>query len=219
MTLPSIEVPGAPQPRHIPVGVNLHIAGLTDVGRVREHNEDNFIIADLTTVTRVTEPLSSPVGPRGLLFAVCDGMGGAAAGEIASQMAVDVIHGIVQDAGDPPTRDAFAQKLVASVQEAGARIFLAAKSNRSQRGMGTTATVAGVFERTLFVGQVGDSRAYLYRRGILRQLTKDQSLVTKLIEAGQLTEAEAETYEHSHIILQALGTADTVSVDLSFVDI
>ncbi len=219
MTLPSIEVPEAPQPRHAPIGVTTHIAGLTDVGRVREHNEDNFIIADLTAVTRVTEPRSSLVGPRGLLFAVCDGMGGAAAGEIASQMAIDVIHGIVQDAGEPPTRDAFAQKLVASVQEAGARIFLAAKSNRSQRGMGTTATVAGVFERTLFVGQVGDSRAYLYRSGILRQLTKDQSLVTKLIEAGQLTEAEAETYEHSHIILQALGTADTVSVDLSFVDI
>jgi protein phosphatase len=106
-----------------------------------------------------------------------------------------------------------------AISEAGARIYLAAKSNRAQRGMGTTSTVGGVYDKTLFLGQVGDSRAYLVRNGKIKQLTKDQSLVSKLIEAGQLTEAEAESYEHSHIILQALGTSDTVSVDLSFIDL
>lgn len=202
-------------------GVTVHLGGVTDVGRIREHNEDNFLVADLTARGRVIDDESSRhgVGPRGLLLAVCDGMGGAAAGEVASQMAVDVIHAIVQDGEAPADREAFAHRLVLAVQEAGARIFLAAKSNRERRGMGTTATVAGVFDKTLFVAQVGDSRAYLLRGGRLRQITRDQSLVSKLIDAGQLGEEEAESYEHAHIILQALGTADLVTVDLSYVDL
>jgi protein phosphatase len=220
----AIEPPKAEAPAGeavTPGVVRLRLAGLTDVGRIREHNEDNYLIADLTEYKRVLDEgtVTRAVGARGLLLTVCDGMGGAAAGEVASQMAVDVIHGIVQDGDAPADRDQFAQRLVASIQEAGARIFLAAKSNRERRGMGTTSTVSGVFGSTLFVGQVGDSRAYLLRGSHLRQVTRDQSLVSKLIEAGQLSESEAETYEHAHIILQALGTADTVSVDLSYVDL
>lgn len=200
--------------------VEVRVFGRTDVGRVREHNEDNFLIADLTTKLRSVKPevRSHTVGPSGSLFAVCDGMGGAAAGEVASQMAADTIHELMQT--NPATsKDEFAQRINAAISEAGARIYLAAKSNRAQRGMGTTSTVAGVFGTTLFLGQVGDSRGYFLRNGKLKQITKDQSLVWKLIEAGQLTEAEAETYEHSHIILQALGTSDTVQVDLSYVDL
>ncbi len=202
-------------------GTRLRMFGRTDVGMVREHNEDNFIILDLSQNVRNMPPeiRSHVVGPRGTLFAVCDGMGGAAAGEVASQMAVDTLHELFQEPAKFPTRDHFAQRLSYAIVEAGARIYLAAKSNRAQRGMGTTSTVAGVIGSTLFVGQVGDSRAYLFRSGKVKQITKDQSLVTKLIEAGQLTEAEAETFEHAHIILQALGTSDSVSVDLTFMDL
>ncbi len=202
-------------------GLRMRISGRTDVGMVREHNEDNFLIADLTQSIRSMRPevRTHIVGSRGTLFAVCDGMGGAAAGEVASQMAVDTIHDLIQNGPPPANRDQFAHRLSTAIGEAGARIYLAAKSNRAQRGMGTTSTVAGVYDKTLFLGQVGDSRAYMVRAGKIKQLTKDQSLVSKLIEAGQLTEAEAETYEHSHIILQALGTSDTVSVDLSFMDL
>jgi protein phosphatase len=85
--------------------------------------------------------------------------------------------------------------------------------------MGTTSTVAALLDSRLFVAQVGDSRAYLLRNGALVQVTRDQSLVNQLIEAGQLTEEEAETFEHNNIILQALGTAETVQVDLTFVDL
>lgn len=215
---PAPEEPAAPaQPQRVIV----RIGGATDVGRIRDHNEDNFVLADLTREKRGGEEVgdSIRVGERGLLLAVCDGMGGALAGEIASQMAIDVIHTIMQESSSPDDADEFAQTLVTAVQEAGARIFLAAKTNRNQHGMGTTSTVAGVFGSTLFVGQVGDSRAYIFRGGRLRQITKDQSLVSKLIEAGRLTEEQAESYEHAHIILQALGTADAVSVDLSFIDL
>ena len=218
---PSADEPLAVSAPAAPSQVVLRIGGATDVGRIRDHNEDNFVLADLTREKRGGEDVgdSIPVGARGVLLAVCDGMGGALAGEIASQMAVDVIHTIMQESSSPDDADEFAQTLVTAVQEAGARIFLAAKTNRNQHGMGTTSTVAGVFGATLFVGQVGDSRAYLFRGGRLRQITKDQSLVSKLIEAGRLTEEQAESYEHAHIILQALGTADAVSVDLSFIDL
>lgn len=202
-------------------GLKMRIFGRTDVGMIREHNEDNFLIADLTQQIRSVKPeiRTHVVGPAGTLFAVCDGMGGAAAGEVASQMAVDTVYELVQGASPAPSKEAFARAVSEAIGEAGARIYLAAKANRAQRGMGTTSTVAGVYDKTLFFGQVGDSRAYLVRGGKIKQLTKDQSLVAKLIEAGQLTEAEAETYEHGHIILQALGTSDTVQVDLSFMDI
>ena len=220
-TLGDEPAPAEPVAPAAPRRVIVRIGGATDVGRIRDHNEDNFVLADLTREKRGGEEVgdSIRVGERGLLLAVCDGMGGALAGEIASQMAIDVIHTIMQESSPPDDADEFAQTLVTAVQEAGARIFLAAKTNRNQHGMGTTSTVAGVFGSTLFVGQVGDSRAYIFRAGRLRQITKDQSLVSKLIEAGRLTEEQAESYEHAHIILQALGTADAVSVDLSFIDL
>ena len=85
--------------------------------------------------------------------------------------------------------------------------------------MGTTVTAAALVDDHLFFAQVGDSRGYLLRDGKLVQLTRDQSLVNQLIEAGQLTEEEAETFEHNNIILQALGTADTVQVDLTYCEL
>jgi serine/threonine protein phosphatase PrpC len=210
--------------------VTYRFFGAIDVGLVREHNEDNFMTIDLGTGDgtcwggeddpRSGEKLQrGEVTPKGLILAVCDGMGGAAAGEVASKMAVDTVREVMAAGDTPRDRDVFAHRLVYSIEEAGARIFGAAKMDRSRRGMGTTATVAGVLGRTLFVGQVGDSRCYVLRNGQLALVTKDQSLVNQLIEAGQLTEEEAESFEHSNIILQALGTTEEVSVDLTFLEL
>ncbi len=203
-------------------GIHVHLYGQTDVGLVREHNEDNFLLVDLSTNVRGVDErlLKHKIGPRGSLFVVCDGMGGAAAGEVASQMAVDTLHDIMTTGGEPESRDHFARRLVSAVEEAGSRIFSAAKMDRTRRGMGTTSTVVGVVDKILFVGQVGDSRAYALRGGKdFALITKDQSLVNQLIEAGQLTEEEAEAFEHSNIILQALGTAEQVTVDLTFLEL
>lgn len=201
-------------------GVHVRYYGRTDVGLVREHNEDNFVVVDLDAQLRGTDtPRETALGPRGCIFAVCDGMGGAAAGEVASQMAADTIHEVFAQ-GEPTTnRDDFARRLVYAVEEAGHRIFSAAKMDRTRRGMGTTATLAGLVDNVLFVGQVGDSRAYVLRGDQLELITKDQSLVNQLIEAGQLTEEEAEAFEHSNIILQALGTTEDVTVDLTFLEL
>ena len=106
-----------------------------------------------------------------------------------------------------------------AVEAAGLRIFQEAKVDRTRRGMGTTVTAAALVDGYLFLAQVGDSRGYILREGQLVQVTRDQSLVNQLIEAGQLTEEEAETFEHNNIILQALGTADTVQVDLTYCEL
>jgi protein phosphatase len=201
--------------------IRLKLFGRTDVGQIREHNEDNFLIADLTRKSRslMEADREQLVGPAGTVFAVCDGMGGAAAGEVASKLAVDIIYENMLTGGPPPNRDELARRLVSTVEEAGLRIFNEARADRTRRGMGTTATVATLLDSRLFIAQVGDSRAYLLRGDTLVQVTRDQSLVNQLIEAGQLTEEEAETFEHNNIILQALGTAETVQVDLTYVDL
>jgi len=201
--------------------IRLKLFGRTDVGQIREHNEDNFLVADLSRESRslMEADREQIVGPAGTVFAVCDGMGGAAAGEVASKLAVDIIYESMLAGGPPPNRDELARRLVATVEEAGLRIFNEARADRTRRGMGTTATVATLLDSRLFIAQVGDSRAYLLRGETLVQVTRDQSLVNQLIEAGQLTEEEAETFEHNNIILQALGTAETVQVDLTYVDL
>ncbi len=202
-------------------GISVRYFGRTDVGLVREHNEDNFLVVDVSSGRRGVddEPIELKLDAKGCLLAVCDGMGGAAAGEVASQMAVDTLYEMVTAAGPSKDRDHFARRLVRAIEEAGSRIFGAAKLDRTRRGMGTTSTVAGLVDQILFVGQVGDSRAYVLRGDQFAQITKDQSLVNQLIEAGQLTEEEAEAFEHSNIILQALGTTEEVVVDLTFLEL
>jgi protein phosphatase len=204
--------------------IRVRLFARTDVGQIREHNEDNFLVADLSKRSRglLEANRTGVVGQHGSLYAVCDGMGGAAAGEIASQLAVDIVYermieGLAEGRG--LSRDELARRLVRAIEAAGLRIFQEAKLDRTRRGMGTTVTAAALVDDHLFFAQVGDSRGYVLRGGQLVQLTRDQSLVNQLIEAGQLTEEEAESFEHNNIILQALGTADTVQVDLTYCDL
>jgi serine/threonine protein phosphatase PrpC len=204
--------------------IRVRLFARTDVGQVREHNEDNFLVADLTRRQRglMEANRQTLIGPQGAVFAVCDGMGGAAAGEIASQLAVDILcEKMIEGLDDalPIRRDDLGRRLVRAVEAAGLRIFQEAKVDRTRRGMGTTVTAAALVDDVLFLAQVGDSRGYILRQGTLTQVTRDQSLVNQLIEAGQLTEEEAETFEHNNIILQALGTSDTVQVDLTYVEL
>ncbi|HEY5242781.1 MAG TPA: PP2C family serine/threonine-protein phosphatase, partial [Polyangiaceae bacterium] len=204
--------------------IRVKLFARTDVGQIREHNEDNFLVADMSRKTRglLEANRTGAIGPQGALFAVCDGMGGAAAGEIASQLAVDILYERMVEHledGHAMQRDDLARRLVRAIEAAGLRIFQEAKLDRTRRGMGTTVTAAALVDDHLFFAQVGDSRGYVMRQGQLVQLTRDQSLVNQLIEAGQLTEEEAETFEHNNIILQALGTADTVQVDLTYCEL
>ena len=196
------------------------VFALTDVGRTREHNEDTFLVADLETGT----PLDFTYGyheitadPHGLLFLVADGMGGAASGELASSMASALVLEALRHTwkSADPSPDAFAAALRDATILANTRIHQHARENPEHRGMGTTATIAGLLGDRLFMAQVGDSRAYMVRDGEVQQLTKDQSLMQRLVEAGELTAEEAEVSERRNIILQALGPEAHVTIDLT----
>jgi serine/threonine protein phosphatase PrpC len=195
--------------------------GKTDVGLIREHNEDNFLLANVETGLRTSSPednLQFDLGPKGALFLVCDGMGGAAAGEVASTMAVDSISSDME-AGAKTQPAGFARCLRRAIESANEKINAQSRANQNERGMGTTCTAVGLVNRKLLVGQIGDSRCYVLRAGQLVQLTKDQSLAWQLIEAGAMTIEEAKSFEHANIILQALGVQEKVDVVLSSVDL
>ena len=200
--------------------MTVSVFGRTDVGRTREHNEDAFMVADLSTGNATLHPevRTHTSGPRGSLFMVADGMGGAAAGEIASAMAVETVltevdrRWVSSDRTDPET---FAGALKAATDAANRRIHAYAIEHPENRGMGTTATIAGLLGDTVYVSQVGDSRAYIVRGDTIRQITKDQSLMQRLIEANELTEEEAEQSERRNIILQALGPEPRIKIDLT----
>lgn len=198
------------------------VFGVSDTGRVREHNEDNFILADLTARISgsIPEIHRHRVGRFGSLFMVADGMGGGAAGEVASQLAVqNVYERFTEGLRNFPELDkyTFAQQLKRAVEYANSVIHGESIQRPEFKGMGTTTSAAGVFRETLFVAQIGDSRAYLIRNGAIKQITKDQSLVNKLLDAGLITEEEAETHENKNVILQALGVQEKVEVIVSTV--
>lgn len=148
----------------------------------------------------------------GLLLCAADGMGGALAGEVASSMAVQGVAGTMQGVvGTAPTLD-LRPALVHAIEAAHEAIQQAGTRDAALHGMGTTLTAAWVVDDELLVGQVGDSRAYLFRGGHLLQLTRDQSLVSQLLADGVITEEQAATMAGRNIILQALGSEDAVEV-------
>src|SRR3954464_13867837 len=198
----------------------VNVFGKTDVGRTRDHNEDSFVVSDLSSGNATLQPevRQHVAGPRGSLFMVADGMGGAAAGEIASAMATEVVLEELQRRwveGVDRTPAAFAGALKHAAKAANTKINSYAVGHPDFRGMGTTATIAGLLQDTIYVAQIGDSRGYIIRGGIAIQITKAQSLMQKLVEAGEMTEEEAEHSERRNIILQALGPEASIKVDLT----
>jgi protein phosphatase len=206
----------------------IKLAGRTDVGLIREHNEDSFIVVRLDDGTRDHGALNEhTLGPRGTMLVVCDGMGGAAAGEVASGMAIDSLAATMLDGQmiAPPEgtvddeRQSLARKLRGAAREANAKIFKEARENLARSGMGTTMTAVQLWNGHALVAQVGDSRCYVWRQGAFTQVTRDQSLVNQLLETGQITLEQAKFFEHSNVILQALGVQEEVEVQLSKVEL
>lgn len=201
-------------------GTHVSVFARTDLGQTRDHNEDTFLVANLTTdeIELTPEVQEHQVGERGSFIMVADGMGGAAAGELASSMAAAEILAYLRKvwrADAEPSGHLFARRLREAVEHANARIHGYAVAHADVRGMGTTVTAAAILGPDLYLAQIGDSRAYLIRKGEATQLTRDQSLTQRLVEAGELTEEEAERSERRNIILQALGPDPEIRVDVS----
>jgi protein phosphatase len=197
----------------------LDVAVRTHVGVQRKNNEDRSLVADLAAHTAEVGAFSGrfAVGNGGALFAVCDGMGGEAGGEVASSTAVSALYRSALARLPGRSADGVARGLLESVTSASDEIEAVARSHAELRRMGTTATVCTIADDSLIVAQVGDSRAYLLRGQAFVQLTRDQTLVTLLLERGQLTPEQVKTSDMGHVILQALGHQGGVDVDLGSV--
>jgi PPM family protein phosphatase len=204
--------------------INLALYAQTDVGMVRSGNEDNFLILDLSTGRSWTaseeessDLLTYAQGYYGSLMAVSDGMGGALAGEVASRMAVETVRDrmLQLQAHEVYSRLPFHERLRLSIEEANILINGESQTNPAHKGLGATFTAVATVGADIYFGQVGDSRAYMIRKNNIARITKDQSLVQQLIDAGQITEEEAETHSYRNVILQALGAHGSVNVEVS----
>lgn len=204
--------------------INVALYAQTDVGMVRSGNEDNFLILDLSIGKSWTaneeephELLTYTQGFYGSLLAVSDGMGGALAGEVASRMAVETVRDrmLQLQAHEVHGQMPFAERLRLAIEEANLLINGESQTNPAHKGLGATFTAVGTQGTHLYFAQVGDSRAYVIRQGQIERITKDQSLVQQLIDAGQITEEEAETHSYRNVILQALGAHPNVNVEIN----
>jgi protein phosphatase len=184
-----------------------HAFGLTDVGRKRKHNEDAYLVD----------------AERGL-FVVADGMGGHAAGEVASRITVESMQEFIA-ASDDSTDSSWpfghgnrassgGNRLTAAVEKANEKVMRAVASRPELKGMGTTVVAALVEAERATLVHVGDSRAYLFRDGELRRLTDDHSWVQEQVNAGILSEDEAKSHPLKNVVTRALGGSPHVSVDL-----
>ncbi len=189
----------------------------TDVGMLRSGNEDAFLVADLSTGKAGLGPeiRDHKIGERGTVLVVSDGMGGAAAGEIASELAVTSIEDALLNL---PLEMETAERLSLATQMANERIWEHAQQNPELSGMGATITAVLVHDEIAYIGQVGDSRAYLMRGEQAKQLTKDQSLAQMLLDAGAITPEQAAAVPQN-VIMQALGTQPAVTVVLTSVEL
>jgi PPM family protein phosphatase len=207
--------------------IRISAVGMSDVGRIRKNNEDNFVIFNLSTGENLAPAhrngrpsLSSyPLGPQGTLFLVADGMGGEASGEVASSICASTVTSRFYEslrAAGAVTLASFVSLLREAVEYANRSIFEKAQSDESFRGMGTTVTAAGILGPCLFVAQVGDSRAYVCRNKELVQLTEDQTLLNYLMEIGAALPRNLENDARKSILTQAVGTSDAVDVRLTY---
>ena len=204
--------------------IRVTLFGLSDMGRVRKNNEDNFVVCNLSTGEVGVSPSlrEHAVGPLGSLFMVADGMGGEASGEVASQIAATTVPKRLYDnlkTLGKVSEANFVILLREAIEYANQIIFQKAQTNSAYHGMGTTTTASALFGRYLFVGQVGDSRCYLIRSNKITQLTRDQTFLNYLKDIGAELPADPEKDSRKSILTQAVGSSETLDVKVTYVQI
>ncbi len=191
--------------------MRIRYAGNTHVGMKRDHNEDSLYLL-----------------PEENIYIVADGMGGHAAGEVASQMAVETVAQFFRETAEDEDmtwpfkmqkdRSYIENRLATSVKLANYRIFETAQNDAKRKGMGTTIVTIFLHDKKVYVGHVGDSRCYRLRKGEYSQITEDHSLLNDYIKMKDLTPEEIENFPHKNVIVRALGMKETVQVDISSLD-
>jgi len=180
----------------------MEAAGLTDVGCHRENNEDNYAY---------WEPQDDAAFQRlGRLAVVADGMGGAEGGQHASRIAVEAVCRMYPGSPEADPQ----QRLLESFREANHRVQQEARAKPMLHGMGTTLTACAIVGNSLYFAHIGDSRLFLIREGEARQLSRDHSLVARLIESGTIRPKDAETHPQKHVLTAAIGVAEDLQPDM-----
>lgn len=181
----------------------MNLYGLTDIGLVRKNNQDSYAI-------RVLDDTLS-------IAVVCDGMGGAQAGNVASAVAVEAFAATLEDAckhGLPPDPERKQELLRGACRAANTQVFELSQNNPEYQGMGTTLVAALVLSHEVYVINVGDSRCYILSEGRLTQITSDHSLVQALVDCGDITPEEARTHPKKNVITRALGVDNNIRSDV-----
>ncbi len=194
----------------------IEIFARTEVGCIRSRNEDRFLVINLSNGDRSLQPHSRihPLGPKGTLLAVCDGMGGAAGGDVAAGLAVDALATALQSSSPFASMTSVQEALIEGTREANTKILEVAGEDPTLRGMGTTVTAALLHGPELALVHVGDSRAYLRRGRALHQLTTDHSVVGQMVAAGRISGEEARQLDNRNVLLQALGVMERIGPEL-----
>lgn len=179
----------------------LDIGVKTDAGRIRDNNQDAYYL---------------PLDEERPLFIIADGMGGHKAGEIASNLAIEIISDNFSKSSNSEhmEEDDIKDKIFSSIDEANDKIYKKAMEEENCSGMGTTVTLAYIANKNLYIGHVGDSRAYIFKDGNLSQVTEDHSLVEELIKNGSISKEEARHHPQRNIITRAVGTSKKIVADL-----
>ena len=178
----------------------MRLSAKTDVGQIRAHNEDCYSAGELAD--------------GGVWAVICDGMGGAAGGSVASRTAVEFIAEALCASYQEHMPDRSVKRLlVSALDNANAKVYDLARDDPSLNGMGTTVVAAIAAENRVHIAHAGDSRAYLYNGGALLQLTKDHSVVQAMVDTGQLTQDQAKVHPRKNLITRALGVNETLEVD------
>jgi PPM family protein phosphatase len=180
----------------------IEAAALTDLGCLRQNNEDNYAYWESQEDAEFER--------LGRLALVADGMGGAEGGQFASRIAVDAVRETYAAAGPEPPQ----LRLSAAFLEANRRVQQEAEAKPVLRGMGTTLTACAIVGKELYFAHIGDSRLFLVRNGECQQLTRDHSLVARLIESGAIRPEEAETHPQKHVLTAAIGVAEDLEPDV-----
>lgn len=178
----------------------MQIYSKTDIGLVRDVNQDACRYGELSE--------------NCVWAVVCDGMGGENGGNVASKIAVETVSNtFLNDYDDEYSNDKVSEMIIKAVQTANKKIHRESKSDMALAGMGTTSEVAFLKENSLFLAHVGDSRAYIMRNGVIKQVTKDHSVVQELIESGEITPEQAANHPNKNLITRALGVEEDVRID------
>lgn len=197
-------------------GTKLTVSALSDIGKVRKINEDNFALAEAKNGTLIESFFHGEIDDAGFLMFVCDGSGGDGRGKVASDMAIEIFQ---KELFQCDTKLSIGERLIQAATNTNEAIWIESNEDNRLKGMAATITAAWLVPPLVYILEVGDSRCYLVRDNTIRQVTRDQSMVQALIDSGVLTLKDAATHPYRNVVLQSLGAQVTLTPVVTWLEL